>query len=635
MSATKRHFLLAISACLLWISTAPVSAGDRDRGRTQTPAVKGRVFADSAPLEAAKVYAYEVASYAMRRVLSDDDGHFSFRSLPAGMYQIVAFKDGFAPAVELLLRRSSDENQFLKIQLKEESQDMRQAEDYWSVRSRIPVDVLRDIHSPLGAFDSPFESRTQLANGERFAGQMYAQGGTQSLGDQGGEVQHTTAELALRGALGKVEVGVTGSIQQLSQTGESTLPDGEATSLRVEVEPTENSSLSLSTASAEATGLDGDRTMPVGMQSYQLSWAGKTGSKGESGFTAHYMDETNLYQMGWLNPADVPDASSALDLEGFYKTVLGAQTTLETGIAYRQRMGGVPGGPEDGENEALDVYGIAGSQVQPRIFVEYGLYSSVRDGSLSLMPHGGMVVSLGGDWRAKTAISQRIENSESPEDLRYRGFNAAFYDEQDACKRSGDACYELKFAHGEEGEHNSISLGAIHREFAETLRLYFSPDFFDRLESVFVVDGDRVPEVQFSMVRRIAPRVLARLESNFASGGGGIFYATDDFTYENKVRYLVTSIDTRFQSTATGVFVAFHHLEQALNPLQEGAKAPEMEMQRLQLMLTQDLSALADMAADFAVRFNVELSRGANPYTLRHDDDELHKKLTGGISVSF
>lgn len=83
--------------------------------------------------------------------------------------------------------------------------------------------------------------------------------------------------------------------------------------------------------------------------------------------------------------------------------------------------------------------------------------------------------------------------------------------------------------------------------------------------------------------------------------------------------------------------MAFHYLEQAFNPVAQDAganAANEVEIQRLQLMLTQDLSALANIIPSLAVRFNMELSRGATPYTLSNDD-ELHKKLTGGISVSF
>jgi hypothetical protein len=285
------------------------------------------------------------------------------------------------------------------------------------------------------------------------------------------------------------------------------------------------------------------------------------------------------------------------------------------------------------DDEVVGVYGTAGSQVQPRIFVEYGLYSAMREGDLSLIPHGGIVVKLGDDWEARTKVSKRVEDATDV----FRRFNTAFFKDARSCQTASEACYEVTFAHQRQGEEESFSIGAIHREFAETLRVYFSDDFFNRLESVLMVPGDDLPEVRLRMVRRISPKVLAKLESNYAAGGGGIFYATDDQAYENEVRYLVTSLDTRFQRTQTGVFVAFHHLEQDLSPITDsGSKGggSEVEVQRLQLMLTQDLSALANIAPNLAVRVNMELSRGATPYTLT-PDNELYKKLTGGISVSF
>ncbi len=256
----------------------------------------------------------------------------------------------------------------------------------------------------------------------------------------------------------------------------------------------------------------------------------------------------------------------------------------------------------------------------------------MRDGSLSLVPHGGVVITLGGDWQGRAAVSQRIEQRG---DAYLQSFNTAFYGDKDSCRSVTDACYQVSFTHGE--EDNQVMIGAIERRFAETLRLYFSPDFFDRLESVFVVEGDELPELQLSVTRRVAPRILARLESNLAEGGGGIFYATDDKPYENDVRYLVTSLDTRFQRTSTGVFVAFHHLEQSFKPAEpQGSEEAirHLEVERLQVMLTQDLNVLLDLASNWAVRLNMELSRGSTPYTLTVDN-ELYKKLTGGISVSF
>src|SRR5262249_10477752 len=166
------------------------------------------------------------------------------------------------------------------------------------------------------------------------------------------------------------------------------------------------------------------------------------------------------------------------------------------------------------------------------------------------------------------------------------------YQEANLCEEGSRSCYEVHLSRaGDDG--NAISLGAVDRTFGKTLRLYFSEDLFDRLESLYLVPGDEVPEIRLSVTRRLAPKVVSTFESSLASGGGGTFYAATKQAYENRVQYLTTSLDTRFQSTATGVFVAFHQLSQQLSPL-AGTTAPPsaLELQRLQLMLSQDLNIL-------------------------------------------
>jgi len=164
------------------------------------------------------------------------------------------------------------------------------------------------------------------------------------------------------------------------------------------------------------------------------------------------------------------------------------------------------------------------------------------------------------------------------------------------------------------GDDQSLTFGAIDREFGETLRLYFNRDFFNRLESLFLVRGDRVPELQFGLTRRLSPDILPRIESNLASGGGGVLLANNR-TYENQIQYLVTSVDTRFEQTATGLYVAFHHLQQAFeNVNRRGIRSlSETELERLQFRVTQNLNFLRYLEADWAVHLNLELSRGSTP----------------------
>ena len=630
-------------------SGAAAAEGRLTRVKAAAAVVEGKVVGKSRPVSEATVYAYEVATYALKKVLTDDYGRFLLGSLPAGMYKIIAFKEGFAPTIELLLRRREQESQYLEITMRDEAVgDVRQGEDYWSVRSRVPADVLRDIQSARSLWtrdERDLWPETRVAGLSRFEGEMLAHGGYEQLGAAYGEAHLTGAEFDLQGVVGAMQVGLNGRYQLLVPDGKGTgghVPDAEARTVEVAVKSARQSKLSVATSSGQLSNFrDGD-VAPVDMEHYQVQWSGRAGERGRSDVTAQYTEEANYHRVGWVDPIAVPEASRTWNLKGIYTGELSERTSLKAGLSYRQRNGegaalasfagsGTPG-VDPLSDESIGVYGLAGSQIVPRVMVEYGLFSSVRDGSLSLMPHGGLVVDLGSDWKARTSFARRVESNEGQEP--YHGFSSAFYSDTTSCRNVGEACYEVFFSRG--GEEDSISLGAVHREYAETLRLYFSPDFFNRLESLFVVQGDQLPELQFSMVRHIAPKVLAKLESNIAAGGGGIFYATDEVPYENEVRYLVTSLDTRFQQTSTGVFIAFHHLEQAFNPVsdQPAGHANEIEMQRLQLMLTQDLNVLADFASNWAVSFNVELSRGVTPYQLS-TDDELHKKLTGGISVSF
>ncbi len=59
--------LVTCMVALGLLTAAGASAGPRNAGEAgQRAAVKGRVFSGPEPVAAAKVYAYEVATYAMR-----------------------------------------------------------------------------------------------------------------------------------------------------------------------------------------------------------------------------------------------------------------------------------------------------------------------------------------------------------------------------------------------------------------------------------------------------------------------------------------------------------------------------------------------------------------------------------------
>ncbi|HVS02253.1 MAG TPA: carboxypeptidase-like regulatory domain-containing protein [Thermoanaerobaculia bacterium] len=618
-------------AALALIAAVPAAADDSESAGV----LRGKVTVDAAPLGRATVYAYELARLSMIKVSTDADGRFHFADLPAGVYKLIAYKPGFAPAVAALSRAADDARQFVELRLQPETVGgTRQGESYWSVRDAVPPDVLHDIHNAelleLGA--------TPAAQARAFTGAVQAATGV----DQGGSGQAhiASAGVGMEGRIGPVALDINGEFWQLSGHADPLLAvtrESEAAALAVRMLGVGEGHLQVTTVSRRAGSVDAAFSAGESdFERYRLEWSQPMGERSHSRFLAQYTEQNNFYREGPRVPREVPLTSRAFNLEGTYQVELSDHAALETGIRYRERAGAFPAYGEPVPERALELFAKGGHRVQPSVLVEYGVFTQMQDGSLALAPQGTVVVQLDSRWQAVGTVSRRLAGD--PKETLGAFAPVLFNQAAGGCQELDQHCYRLVFARQGDDPGELVSVTAIHRQVADTLQLYFNDDIFSRMESLYLVQGDEIPELQLVLSRRLTPRVLARLESNFGEGGGGVLYATDASAYQNRVRYLVTSLDTRFQVTSTGVFLAFHHLSQDLDPLAPAVddEASAMELERLQLMLSQDLNVLARLAADWAVHVNLELSRGDLPFSLGDAEaDEIRRRVTGGLSVKF
>ena len=603
---------------------------------TRPQGVGGRVLGETNPLGAAGVYAYQLADLSLRKVLTDAQGNFLFQNLPAGLYKVIAHKPGFTPVVVMLTRTAANTYQFLDLQLAPQPRDVKgKVDDFWAIRERVPADVLHDIEKDETERDAPFfqiaaSQSPQDLSLARFQTDFQAMTGVDQIAEAG-EGQVSSGGLGFAGQFGQVQVGLRGHFRQFNagdfNTGGRNASGGEASTLSLNLEGQE-SHISVTSFSNRLVTEDGGRENPIAFDHYQVNWTQGVGANGRSDFTAQYTEENNFHRQGPIDPLDIPAASRTWHVEGAYTASLGEGNTLQTGLRYRERQYGLSAANrrEDLPGQAsVDLFGRGGMRVRPAVLVEYGLYSTLSDGSLALTPKGGIVLQLNNNWQVEANASQRVYE-DAPVNP---AFFPSFYEEGDLCEQGTESCYQLQLVR-KSGDDNLISLGAVQKTIGETLRVYFSDDFFDRLESLYLVPGDELPEVKLGISRHLTPQILTSLQSSVAFGGGGTFVAADRKPYENQVHYMVTSLDTQFQSTATGVFVALHHLSQELEPLAgPDRSAPQMEFDRLRLELTQDLNILFDLAAQWAVQLNMEVSRG--PVS----SDEVRRRLMGGIAVKF
>jgi hypothetical protein len=244
-----------------------------------------------------------------------------------------------------------------------------------------------------------------------------------------------------------------------------------------------------------------------------------------------------------------------------------------------------------------------------------------------------VVIQLSPRWEASGFYSERVQAQAGSGDR--DDFVPTLRERQDdfAAASTREVQVQVSRALGQADE--KLTLSAVHRQFGDNLRVYFGEDLFDFIENVYLVPGDSLPELQVSVSRRITSKVLTRFESSYAVGGGGLVANAAGHSFENDVSYLLTSVDTRFLPTATGVFFAFHRLEQDLLPLAvERGRGTSSELESVEMILTQDLNVILDLAADWSVRFDVEFSRGTDPRRPYLTDASRHRIL-GGVAVKF
>ncbi len=659
--------VLAPVAAVALFAAAPVRAGldvpslgDPTAGR-----LVGRVHAGKAPLPKAQVYVYDVADSSKVLATTDRFGRYAFQPLPAGIYRVIAHRPGYVPAVAELTRTTGESVQSLDFELgtrarRSGNDGKDDDEDFWSIRARIPIDVLRQIQiAEAIADDSDWALETAIQR-ERFEAELRTLSGIEEAGEAGALV--LGSQLDLRSRFGETQLALRSDLREfkrqafMADTAQQPVGDSQAFALDVNHR---GSNIQFTSQrhrfqGPQAGAWDDLDSMAAGLESYGVRLEQAAGG-GASHFEARYTADNNFHH-GFgdlyagpsgvhsraLAAIDSPMSSTTLEFRGAYERQLTASTSLETGISYRERQaygdGRLSSWGED-PHQRFDVFGQGDWEIQPTVILEYGMFSTLSDGSLSFTPQAGFVVELGPHWLASIAASQRVDS----EQFLFRDFLPVQYQDDDACSTTYEHCYRVKLSRrlGASGRDHGFEFGVNRRQFADNVRLYFSRDIFDRLESLLLVDGDQVEEVQFGLQQRLGEKILTRVSTSAAVGGGGLLRAKDGGSLRNDVRYLVASADTRFERSSTGVLVAYRWVEQELSPVthdvadfRPAGLDTVLAVERIQLVLTQDLPWVTGLQ-NWALQLEMQLSRGHVPIESGNDPDQVRRRVVAGIAVRF
>ena len=599
--------------------------------------LSGRVLRAQEPVAQAAVYAYQVVERSYRSVTTDRSGEFLFEDLPAGLYKLVAHKAGVPPVVLMLARKAADESQYVQVELPDAA--AAGEADFWSLRGEVPGDVLRDLDPTTISLASYHLDAPAPA---ALVGAVQANASVRELG-AGRLAEMTGAEVGLHGELGQFKVRVEGEFQNIAGGSSAASArrahealSGSMASFRVGLENAAAGQVGISGETQELLARRGSKLDAFDFSQYEVSYLRDFGEERSTDLVAQYLETAGVAE-GRVLPRSLPAAARLFSVQGNYLQVVGDSSKLRAGVRYREafRVGPwIPG--ELGTARYLDLWSRGETELDAALVVQYGLFTTTHDGAVSFSPKGGLLVRLNPEWQASLAATHRfVEGDEDP--LR-SDFMPMLLAQTLGCESVDTTCYEAQMVRGE-GEDSTFSVKASVREFDRTVRLFVRDDLLTSDEGIFLVPGDRLPQLEATLSQRLGRSVVASWSSRYTAGGGGEYRAANRNSYANDVEIFSTSLDAHIEPTSTGIYLAFLRVDQQLDPVRRPGRRwhspATTHFERLELALSQDLSQVFDLASSWAVRLGMELARGTTLLAPAEDGKELRRRLTTSVAVRF
>ena len=363
------------------------------------PPISGVVRHLERPIGGALVVFYNLADTTLTRSRSSADGTFVLAAAPVGVYDLIAYKRGFLPALVRLWHQALPERvSAVEIKLASAGRGPgapSASSTLWDLRDRLPADVLREIALEEVA-EAPAASLDRLRLDRLLAGEL------RTVTDVGGNDS----------SLSRTAVGVHGG-----------LPNGWKYDLRGEYlavsEPEEHTdesasgnaaglALDVSTAAAARVRLSTRRHTvqfaeegPASLESHGLSWSrgGREGRVESVG--ARYIDETNLYNATALGTSFFPIASRTWEVNARYARPVEETPGVSVAMTYRHREATV--GPSGVGSEGAffltapdaDLSASTSLRLFPRAEIEGGVVARYVAEGYGIAPRATLRYDLG------------------------------------------------------------------------------------------------------------------------------------------------------------------------------------------------------------------------------------------------
>jgi hypothetical protein len=593
--------------------------------------VEGIVKHLQTPVPGALVFVYGISDATLNRMKTRFDGSFSFESIPAGVYDVVAYKSGYYPSLVRLWHQASPGVSALAIDLTPESpvKATRAPGDVWAWRDRMPADVLREISfeagdrgvnpAPAGGPSVEGLRLTRVLSGEFSSSEEIGGSSSSSL---------NRSNLGLSGALpGGLQYGLKGNYSTLNSDSSAPLSSGSAA----------DASLLLATSPESGFGGTFARRVFDEPGSTSPTWEREAllwNSEDEAGGAKADLALTRSAESGFEKattalPQVFPESSRGYVLRGRW-------SREEEGGGYRAALllrrrefsptEGVAGSTfaQDGALMVAAERPIAGwLSAGARVGARY------RPEGTSFCPGGLLSLKLVPETTLVIAGSRRVGSAAA-------GAAPPFISSEEDVESVSRSEESLTVVVGDDPAGN-LRLSATRQDIGESLMIEFDGDLLVDFGSLYLFDGNRLERISGTA----SARLFDLLDAALTAEGGRLEGKLSPETLE---RFAVASSSGNFyrgqaaltiRPTKTDISCALRRIRQIL---QTGSGTAENSSDLVRITLGQDLTVLGFCPFGTTWRLSVAYETSSSPVGSDPPVEEtatLKKRFMGGVSISF
>jgi hypothetical protein len=563
----------------------------------------------------------------IRLLKTEADGTFVLPDAPRGTYTILALVPGL-PAFTARILHTAAPNAvaFVRLDLTASGGVLPASPtgdaDPWNARAIVKGDVLRDVAAILAALDEPPPTPQMPAvagapavNASQRVPIHASVTSTTGFAGSGAPPLSRTL-LGMSGSLGgSVRWDVEGQYSRLLPT--EGFRTGDASSVALDLQDGNRQNLHLSTQRQSRPLDEADSSR---FSAHAVNWTGATGERSQASLSARLVSQNRAFTDG--PAADLfANSSDTLDVFAGYRTDLGSRSFVRFSLAYRSLT--APPLPANAlptsafEREAR-VGALVGMRLVGSLSAEAGATGDVSTQTRGATPELTLRFAPGA-FRTWAYASRRLGGRTDTGLLVGQvGTDVADLGRLSQSSFGAGAQYE--------GRRAGLSVEASRREILGTYRLLLSPDFFDRLDSLYFFPGDVASEVSSVLTAKVSERIDAKL-------GGRIGRVTGEREgpiTQDETTFGIAEATVNLAGTRTTLGVGYRTVSQGLTRGQNILRN-DLDAVDFSFAQTIPIPILQSIASEWRALFNVEFGKRRQG----EDEERSNRRLAGGLAVSF